>query len=173
MKRLFIDGGVITTTTVLTFLILEPYALIEFKEFWRQTIEQSQMTRNAFTFPYTLQYVGKIPYLFELKNIFLWGQGPILATLSFVGALYVTLFSIRIHLRGGVAPAAHLGGETRGKQFNNYIILNSSGRNRCRCRCRCWTSGYCCSNCTAFASWELISPKSSNTSCRISRSKPL
>jgi len=93
LKRLSIDGAVITTTTVLTFLILEPYALIDFKEFWRQTIEQSQMTRDAFTFPYTLQYVGKIPYFYELKNIFLWGQGPILATISFAGIIY-TLFHI-------------------------------------------------------------------------------
>ena len=46
------------------------------------------MTHDAFTFPYTLQYVGKIPYLYELKNIFLWGQGPILATISFVGIFY-------------------------------------------------------------------------------------
>ena len=95
LKRLFIDGAVITATTVLTFLILEPYALIDFKEFWRQTLEQSRMTHDAFTFPYTLQYVGKIPYLYELKNIFFWGQGPILATISFLGIFYTAFIILK------------------------------------------------------------------------------
>lgn len=47
------------------------------------------MTKDAFTFPYTLQYVGKIPYLYELKNIILFGQGPIIGVLSLASFLYV------------------------------------------------------------------------------------
>jgi len=101
LKRLIFDGITIAIATVITFSILQPYAIIDFQEFWRQNMEQRRMTYDAFTFPYTLQYVGKIPYWYELKNIFLWGQGPLLATLSFLGALYVTLFSIRNHLRVG------------------------------------------------------------------------
>jgi len=91
LKRLILDGVTITIATVFTFSILQPYAIIDFQEFLRQTQQQSQMTRDAFAFPYTLQYVGKTPYWYELKNIFLWGQGPILAMLSFLGLLYVTL----------------------------------------------------------------------------------
>jgi len=68
-----------------TFICCQPYALLDFATFSRQIIEQQAMTKSAFTFPYTLQYVGKIPYVYEITNIFLWGQGPFLATLSFVG----------------------------------------------------------------------------------------
>ncbi|OGH24141.1 MAG: hypothetical protein A3B47_04710 [Candidatus Levybacteria bacterium RIFCSPLOWO2_01_FULL_39_24] len=95
LKTLFVEGVIIAIFTFVSFLILEPYALLDFKEFWRQTLEQSQMTRDAFAFPYTLQYVGKIPYLYELKNIFLWGQGPILAMISFIGILYALFLVIK------------------------------------------------------------------------------
>ncbi|MBU4098776.1 glycosyltransferase family 39 protein [Patescibacteria group bacterium] len=88
LKHLIFYAVIISITTIIIFIISEPYALIDFKEFWRQTMEQSAMTHNAFTFPYTLQYVGKIPYLYELKNIFLWGMGPFSATLAFAGAIY-------------------------------------------------------------------------------------
>ncbi len=76
--RLLIDGFFIFIATIVTFLLIEPYALIDFQEFWTQSMQQAAMTHNAFIFPYTLQYVGKISYFYELKNIFLWGEGPIL-----------------------------------------------------------------------------------------------
>lgn len=75
---------------IVTFLLFEPYAFLDFQTFISQTLEQSQMTRNAFTFPYTLQYALKTPYFYELKNLFFWGQGPFIATFSLLGILYLT-----------------------------------------------------------------------------------
>ncbi len=74
---------------VVVFVLFEPYALIDFKTFWEQTTLQSIMTKDPFIFPYTLQFVGKTPYIYELKNIFLWGLGPIIATLSFAGIIFI------------------------------------------------------------------------------------
>lgn len=74
--------------TLFIFIICSPYALIDFLEFKRQTAEQAQMTGNAFVFPYTLQYVGKIPYFYELKNMILWGLGPIIGILGIFGTIY-------------------------------------------------------------------------------------
>lgn len=100
LKDLISDGIVLALTTVGAFIFFAPYAAIDFNNFWRQTIEQSHMTKSAFTFPYTLQYVGKAPYIYELKNIFFWGLGPAQATLAFLGALYFTFLASRkyIHL---------------------------------------------------------------------------
>lgn len=95
VKRLILDGVLILIATTITFAIVEPYAFIDFQTFWLHSMQQRQMTYDPFTFPYTLQYVGKTPYLYELKNIFLWGQGPILATLSFLGTLYVNFRLIK------------------------------------------------------------------------------
>lgn len=81
-------AGIMFISAFLIYIVCEPYALLDFHDFWQQTMEQSQMTHNAFIFPYTLQYVGKIPYWYELKNIFLWGLGPLLATPAFLGIIY-------------------------------------------------------------------------------------
>src|SRR3989344_4559866 len=88
LKRLALDGTIIAISAVLTFAIAQPYAIIDFQEFLKQNLLQSQMTHNAFIFPYTLQYVNKIPYLYELKNVFLWGTGPLLGILSLAGIIY-------------------------------------------------------------------------------------
>lgn len=88
LRHLIFYTPIIIISTIAVYFICEPYAFIDFKEFWRQTMEQSAMTNNPFIFPYTLQYVGKIPYFYELKNIFLWGMGPILGTFALAGAIY-------------------------------------------------------------------------------------
>lgn len=80
-------------TIGIVFVIIEPYALIDFTEFWQQTQQQATMTHNPFVFPYTLQYVGKKPYLYEVKNIFFWGLGPMLSFFAFVGIIYCLYLS--------------------------------------------------------------------------------
>ena len=87
LKRLVKDGGIIVVVSFIFYFLLSPYTFLDFAKFQSQTSEQSRMTKNAFTFPYTLQYVGKIPYLYELKNIFFYGLGPLLATVCFLGFL--------------------------------------------------------------------------------------
>jgi hypothetical protein len=77
------------------FAIFEPFAIIDYAMFKRQLMEQQAMTRSAYTFPYTLQYVGKVPYLHEFKNIFMWGLGPLSATICIAGVLWLTFFAIR------------------------------------------------------------------------------
>ncbi|MBI2443098.1 MAG: glycosyltransferase family 39 protein [Candidatus Levybacteria bacterium] len=94
-KRLLKDAIIFIVATIFTYLILSPYTFIDFLSFQRQTAEQSAMTKNAFTFPYTLQYVGKTPYFYELKNIFLYGIGPLLAAVCFVGLIIFLLEMVK------------------------------------------------------------------------------
>src|SRR3989344_1127415 len=95
VKNLILYTLAIIPSTIITFIIFEPYALIDKQNFIRQTFEQYQMTHNAFVFPYTLQYVGKTPFIYEVKNIFFWGQGPILSILSLAGAFYFTYIALK------------------------------------------------------------------------------
>jgi 4-amino-4-deoxy-L-arabinose transferase-like glycosyltransferase len=94
-KNIFTYGTILIAAAFVSFIFFEPYAFIDNKTFWEQTLYQSLMTKDAFVFPYTLQYVGKIPYLFELQNIFLFGLGPLLATICFVGTGYVVMTAVR------------------------------------------------------------------------------
>lgn len=72
------QSALLIATVFFVFVTTQPYALIDFSNFLHQTLIQSQMSKDPFVFPYTLQYVGKLPYIYELKNIMLFGQGPII-----------------------------------------------------------------------------------------------
>lgn len=71
---------------LLGFSIGMPYALINFSQFIKEIKQQLAMNSNAYVFPYTLQYVKTTPYLYYLKQIFLWGIGPIASLWTLVGA---------------------------------------------------------------------------------------
>lgn len=86
---------IIIFITFITFIILEPYGLIDFQTFWRQTKEQQAMTKNAYVFPYTLQYVDTIPYLYHLKNFVLWGAGAPLGIVSVAAVIYLMFCLVR------------------------------------------------------------------------------
>jgi hypothetical protein len=86
-KRLFVYGGVICISAAAVFVIFEPYAVIDFDNFYRQIIAQNQMTKNAYVFPYTLQYVKTEAYLYPLKNIIAYGLGGGLGSLAMVSLI--------------------------------------------------------------------------------------
>lgn len=88
LKRLLTKGVIIFLVTGITLILAQPYMILDFKEFFGQNLLQSEMTHNAFIFPYTLQYVGKIPYVYELQNVFFWGLGPIFSLLSLAGFFF-------------------------------------------------------------------------------------
>ena len=56
----------------------EPYAFLDFHEFWRSLSEQGAMVRHAGLLPFTNQYVGVPNFLYEAREIVLWGLGPLL-----------------------------------------------------------------------------------------------
>jgi hypothetical protein len=72
------------------YFLYMPYAFIENVRFIADIKGQLNMNSNPYIFPYTLQYVGSLPYLYYLKNIFFWGLGPIISILSLIG-LYQAL----------------------------------------------------------------------------------
>ncbi|MBI2051799.1 glycosyltransferase family 39 protein [Candidatus Roizmanbacteria bacterium] len=77
-----------------TFLFM-PYAFLDYQKFLADISLQIKLNNNPYAFPYTLQYVATTPYLYYLKNIFLWGAGPIISILSVVG--FVVILSPMFH----------------------------------------------------------------------------
>ena len=81
------------TVFVLSFLIFSfifmPYAFISYSKFTSDVLAQVRMNSDPYIFPYTLQYVGSLPYLYYLKNIFFWGLGPIISFFSLVGIVFL------------------------------------------------------------------------------------
>lgn len=73
---------------VFSFLCM-PYAFLDWRSYIHDISQQLQLNNNPYAFPYTLQYVGSLPYLYQLQQIVFWGLGPIISTLSIVGLLFV------------------------------------------------------------------------------------
>ncbi len=69
---------------VFSFVFM-PYMFLDFGKFYQDIHLQLTMGRNPYVFPYTLQFVGTLPYLHYLKNIVLWGLGPFLSLLGLCG----------------------------------------------------------------------------------------
>lgn len=62
-----------------------PYAYIDSVKFIADTTLQIKMNSNPYIFPYTMQYVDSLPYLYHLQNIALWGLGPVIFLLCLYG----------------------------------------------------------------------------------------
>ncbi len=73
-------------TAICTFIFM-PYGYFEYQRFMNDILLQTKMNSDPYIFPYTLQYVGTTPYLYYLKNIFLWGVGPVISIIAIVGIL--------------------------------------------------------------------------------------
>jgi len=70
------------------FALGEPYAFLDFHAFRSSLAEQGAMVRHAGLLPFTNQYIGVPPFLYEGEQIVLWTLGPLfgLAALWAAGA---------------------------------------------------------------------------------------
>ncbi len=84
-RQLIVSLFIFHVSFVICHFLFMPYAYIDYQKFFSDVQQQLQMNSNPYIFPYTLQYVYTTPYLYYLKNIFLWGLGPIIAFLSVIG----------------------------------------------------------------------------------------
>jgi len=93
-KDLFINLIIFHFPFLVFYFLMMPYAFIESGKFFIDIKDQLRMNSNPYIFPYTLQYVDTLPYLYYLKNIFLWGLGPIISVLSLIGFFNIGKFLI-------------------------------------------------------------------------------
>jgi hypothetical protein len=78
---------------VLVFVLAEPYAILDFETFIRQTREQTSMVRGFWRPPYTIQYERTVPYFYHLKQMLWYTMGwPVFA----VVVLGVIAASLRV-----------------------------------------------------------------------------
>ncbi len=72
------NSALFAVVMLLFSFIFMPYGFLKADIFMRDILLQLKMNSDPYIFPYTLQYVGTIPYLYYLKNIAVWGLGPII-----------------------------------------------------------------------------------------------
>jgi len=76
------------TIAFLAVAVTMPYMFIDPVSFWHDVNEQSMLASGKIVYPYTIQYAGTTPFIYQLKNIFLWNMGIPLAIAGFGGLLY-------------------------------------------------------------------------------------
>src|SRR5260221_11484097 len=75
--------------TIVVFLIAMPYALLDMPEFIQQVAAQGDLARGLLDLPYVRQFAGTTPYVYEAKNMLLWGMGLTLGLAAFAGFLWL------------------------------------------------------------------------------------
>nr|BBH95550.1 hypothetical protein KTA_37490 [Thermogemmatispora argillosa] len=76
-------------TSVLVFFVAMPYAFLDARDFIQQVSFQGDLARGLIDLPYVRQFAGTIPYLYELQNMVLWGQGVTLGLTALLGLLWL------------------------------------------------------------------------------------
>jgi len=67
------------------FLIFEPYAILNPSIYIRDISEQSAIIGGKLDVPYTRQYIGTLPLIYQAKNLVGWELGPLLGVTAIVG----------------------------------------------------------------------------------------
>jgi hypothetical protein len=81
-----------------TFLLVQPYALLDWRTFLAHNLRESQIASGRQEVPYTLQYAGTWPYLYALWQSVLWALAPPVGLAGWAGLVYLLVRWLR---RGG------------------------------------------------------------------------
>jgi YYY domain-containing protein len=80
--------GVAAGGAAIAFFVLgQPYAILDFRAYIHDILEQSRMVRNAGIVPYTNQYIGVPKYLYEFQQLVLWGMAPLMGLAAVWGTI--------------------------------------------------------------------------------------
>ncbi len=68
-------GVVMAAVAMVVVSIVQPYMWYDKEQFWGDVENQSRMRNDAWTFPYTRQYIGTMPYVYHGEQIAKYGLG--------------------------------------------------------------------------------------------------
>jgi len=73
--RVFLGGGLTAVVALLTFVLCQPYAVIDVVQFVTDVAQEGNMARGALDIPYTRQFIGRLPYLYPIWQSVVWSLG--------------------------------------------------------------------------------------------------
>lgn len=87
MRRPFLQ---VVGIALLTFVLTQPYALLDWYTFGRDAIRETLVARGWLDYPYTRQFVGTLPVVYQVTQSAVWGMGLPLGIFAWGGgALFV------------------------------------------------------------------------------------
>ena len=95
--RVAVKGLAFGTLALLgVFLVVQPYALLDWPRFYGDFVEQSEMVRRIRDYPYTRQYIDTTPYWYHIRQLATWGLGWPLGAVAWAGLAYTALRGLRL-----------------------------------------------------------------------------
>lgn len=88
------NGLILSVITIIFAFLFMPFGFIHLDQFINEITLQLRMNSDPYIFPYTLQYVGTLPYLYYIKNIAIWGVGPFIFGFFLLG-IYEQIIQIQ------------------------------------------------------------------------------
>ena len=82
------------------FAVTSPYAILDFRHYAMNIADQGAMVRGTWQVPYTQQFAGTLPYLYQGEQLLLWGMGVPLALFAFAGLGWQTWKLVRLRMSG-------------------------------------------------------------------------
>ena len=87
--------GLAGAVTLATFVIAQPYGVIDFKTFWGDVGAQGEMVRRVVDLPFTRQYIDTTPFLYQMRHLTIWGMGLPAGLLLWGGLLFSVVMAVR------------------------------------------------------------------------------
>ncbi len=81
--------------TALAFFFAQPYAILDWDSFWARVVAEGEMARGIRDYPYTRQYAGTTPFLYQITQTILWAMGLPLGVLAWCGFLFALWRGLR------------------------------------------------------------------------------
>ncbi|MFZ2489001.1 MAG: DUF2298 domain-containing protein [Anaerolineae bacterium] len=95
-------AGVALLVAAITFAVTSPFAILDWANFSRAVLEeQGAMVRGQADFPFTRQYRGTVPYVYQIVQIVRWGLGWPLGLLAFIALAWTLLKMLLGRARDG------------------------------------------------------------------------
>ena len=92
---------------VAAFFVTTPYALLDIGDFVSDiTFQANEVAKTAGKVPFTVQYIGTTPFLYELRQTSVWGLGLPLGIVAWSGLLFSLFMAGRALLGTGFTPGS-------------------------------------------------------------------
>ena len=76
------------------FLVTSPYSLLDFDSFIGDVAAQGNMARHAGLFPFTVQYIGTDPFIYQIKQSAVFGLGLPLGIVAWLAIPFTAVLSL-------------------------------------------------------------------------------
>ena len=80
---------------VAVFFVSSPYAFLDFDAFVSDLSAQTNMARHAGLWPFTIQYIDTLPFVYQFRQMALWGLGLPLGVVAWAGLAFTAVMVAR------------------------------------------------------------------------------